>query len=215
MEQAPQVLPEQILKNINTIISLQAQQERQIPIHYHVLEKIASAFGQPWFLYAEIVFFLAWGTGSHLATIGLLSADFPRFDLRDQGIDVASLLISTGVLIHQTRQEKLSDERSHLILQLNLLTDQKIAKLIALVEELRVDLPNVRDRYDFEAEMMQQATDPQVVLDILQETLKQGIDLDADLHKSKEEIEERLEEKKVVKEVMSEVVSEVISQLDT
>ena len=99
-----------------------------------------------------------------------MDRDFPKFSLRDQGIDVAALLISTGVLIHQTRQEKFNNDRSHLILQLNLVTEQKIAKLIALVEELRVDLPDVQDRIDLEAELMQQTTNPQVVLDILQET---------------------------------------------
>ena len=48
---------------------------------------------------------------------------------------------------------------------------QKIAKLIELVEELRQDLPTIRDRQDLEAQIMQQATDPQIVLNILQENL--------------------------------------------
>ena len=41
------------------------------------------------------------------------------------------------------------------------------------MEKLRVDLSDVQDRIDLEAELIQQAIDPQVVLDILQETLKQ------------------------------------------
>ena len=162
-----------MLKNVEAIISLQAQQERNVPVHERILEMIAAARKPPRFLYAEIVFFTAWGICSHLSNIGLLDREFPKFNLRDQGIDVAALLISTGVLIHQTRQERFNNDRSHLILQLNLVTEQKIAKLIALVEELRVDLPDVQDRIDLEAELMQQATNPQVVLDILQETLKQ------------------------------------------
>jgi uncharacterized membrane protein len=164
------LLPENVLKNVEAIVSLQAEQERNVPVHERILEMISTAFGQPRFLYAEIVFFTAWRICSHLSDIGLLDRDFPKFSLRDQGIDVAALLISTGVLIHQTRQEKFNNDRSHLILQLNLVTEQKIAKLIALVEELRVDLPDVQDRIDLEAELMQQTTNPQVVLDILQET---------------------------------------------
>jgi uncharacterized membrane protein len=78
-------------------------------------------------------------------------------------------LISTGVLIHQARQEQVSEERSHLMLQLNLITEQKIAKLIALVEELRTDLPNVKNRADLEAEIMQQTIDPQAILEVLQQ----------------------------------------------
>jgi uncharacterized membrane protein len=168
-------IPKQVLKNVEVIIGLDTQDKQRVPTHQRTLEKIAEAFGQPWFLYAELIFFAAWGTCSYLANIGLLASEFPKFDLHDQGIDVASLLISTGVLIHQTRQEQLSDQRSHLMLQLNLLTEQKIAKMIALLEELRADLPNVQDRQDLEAEMMQQAADPQVVLGVLQETLKQAV----------------------------------------
>ncbi|MEE3716208.1 DUF1003 domain-containing protein [Tumidithrix elongata RA019] len=179
-------LPEQVQKNIETIIGLQAQQEQNIPGHHRLVETIATAFGQPWFLYAELVFFTVWSIYSYLANVGLLDWEFPLFNLHEQGIDVAALLISTGVLIYQTRQEKLDNERSHLILQLNLLTEQKIAKLIALVEELRVDLPNVQNRYDLEAEMMQQATDPQVVLDVLQETLKQ-VSIEVDRQVSEED----------------------------
>ena len=82
-----------------------------------------------------------------------------------------SRITSTGVLIYQARQEKVAEERSHLTLQLNLLTEQKIAKLIALVEELRTDLPNVRNRHDSEAFEMQKTTNPQVVLNALKETL--------------------------------------------
>jgi hypothetical protein len=36
------------------------------------------------------------------------------------------------------------------------------------VEELRIDLPNVKNRDDLEAEAMKQATDPQAILGVLQ-----------------------------------------------
>ncbi len=110
---------------------------------------------------------------SHLAP-QLLPFGLPPFDLQEMGIDIASLLIATGVLVQQNRQDKLAEQRSHLILQINLLTEQKIAKLIELMEELRTDLPNIRARYDWEAQIMQQATDPQIVLNILQENLAQA-----------------------------------------
>jgi uncharacterized membrane protein len=83
--------------------------------------------------------------------------------------------MSTGVLIKQNRQEMLAEQRAQLSLQLNLLSEQKIAKLIALVEELRCDLPMVKDRYDPEAEVMKQPTDPQMVMTTLEETLAQEL----------------------------------------
>ena len=110
---------------------------------------------------------------SHLAP-QLLPFGLPQFDLQEMGVDIAALLIATGVLVQQTRQNKLAEQRSHLNLQINLLTEQKIAKLIELIEELRADLPTIRDRHDWEAQIMQQATDPQIVLNILQENLEQA-----------------------------------------
>lgn len=166
-------LSEQVIKNIETVIGFQAKQERSVPIHERILSKIAAFFGKSQFLYCQLVFFISWSLYSHFGA-DLLPWNLPKFDLQEMGVDIASLLIATGVLVQQTRQDKLSEQRSHLTLQINLLTEQKIAKLIELIEELRKDLPSVRDRYDWEAKIMQQATDPQVVLDIIQQNLEQA-----------------------------------------
>ncbi len=64
------------------------------------------------------------------------------------------------VLIEQNRLGKLAERRAHLDLKVTLLTEQKAAKLIDLLEELRRDLPNVRDRHDPEAAELKQAMDP-------------------------------------------------------
>jgi uncharacterized membrane protein len=166
-----ELVPDAVLKNIETIIELETRHQYSLPLHQQIIEKMAASFGQPWFLYFQLIFFMSWWFGSQLINGRLAQWHVPRFNVYEQGLDVASLLISTGVLIYQARQEKVAEERSHLTLQLNLLTEQKIAKLIALVEELRTDLPNVRNRHDSEASEMQKTTDPQVVLNALKETL--------------------------------------------
>jgi uncharacterized membrane protein len=165
------LLPDQVIKNVELITSHQDRSQQNATPHQRGLEKVTAIFGQPLFLYIQIIFFIIWAVFSRLANLDILPKTFPLFDLREEGLGVASLLISTGVLIYQTRQEKLSAERSHLTLQLNLLTEQKITKLISLIEELRVDLPNVNNRHDLEATIMQQATDPQAILEVLQQNL--------------------------------------------
>ena len=163
-------LSAQVVKNIEAIIGFQAKQEQKLPWRDRLVEKIAAFFGKSEFLYLQLLFFTSWGICTHVAP-QLLPFGFPLFDLKAMGIDIAALLIATGVLVQQSRQDRLAEQRSHLTLQINLLTEQKIAKLIELVEELRTDLPTIRDRHDEEAQIMQQATDPQVVLDILQDNL--------------------------------------------
>jgi uncharacterized membrane protein len=49
------------------------------------------------------------------------------------------------------------------------LTEQKAAKLIDLLEELRRDLPNVKNRHDPEAAALQQSMNPDQVLAALDE----------------------------------------------
>ena len=164
-------LSEQVVKNIESIIGFQAKQKQKLPFRDRIIEKIAAFFGKSEFLYLQLLFFASWIICSHLAP-QLLPFGLPIFDGREMGVDIAALLIATGVLVQQSRQDKLAEQRSHLILQINLLTEQKIAKLIELLEELRKDLPDISDRKDWEAKTMQQATDPQIVLDILQENLE-------------------------------------------
>ncbi|MGF1568941.1 MAG: DUF1003 domain-containing protein [Nodosilinea sp.] len=165
-------LPDQVIKNIETVIGMQARQERTVPLPERLLQRLAAAFGKAQFLYALLLFFGVWIGWSYVTPEPTLSFGLPKYSVQDQMLDTAALLIATGVLVHQTRQEKLAEQRSHLMLQINLLTEQKTAKLIGLLEELRADLPELRDRKDWEAEIMQQATDPQVVLNILQENLE-------------------------------------------
>ena len=82
---------------------------------------------------------------------------------------MGALVTTTVVLITQNRLAKLEERRAHLELQINLLTEQKVTKLITLVEELRQDLPMVKSRDDPEAVALQQPTDPKRVLAALDE----------------------------------------------
>ncbi len=171
---ANEQLPEQVLKNVETIDRHQDRHEQNTKADRKILNRIASIFGRPQFLYFQIIFFTVWIGCSSLAERNIIAKNFPLFDLHLHGLEIAALLISTEVLIDQTHQQKLTKEQSHLTLQLNLLTEQKIAKLISLVEELRIDLPNVKNRADLEAEIMQQAIDPQAILEVIQHNSAQS-----------------------------------------
>lgn len=161
-------LPPQVIKNVQMIDRHQDRHNQNTNPDRRILNKIAAIFGRPQFLYFQIAFFTIWISCSNLADRNIIPKNFPLFDLHMHGLEIAALLISTEVLIDQTHQQKLSKEQVHLMLQLNLITEQKIAKLISLVEELRIDLPNVKNRADLEAEIMQQAIDPQAILEVLQ-----------------------------------------------
>lgn len=166
-------LSEHVVKNIKKILGFQAKQESRLSLSDRLIGKVAGFFGKSEFLYLQLLFFTLWALCTETAP-ELLPFGLPAFDAREMAVDITALLITTGVLIQQNRQNKIAEQRSHLILQMNLLTEQKIAKLIELVSELREDSSNISDcpERDKEVEIMQQATDPQVVLNILQDNLE-------------------------------------------
>jgi uncharacterized membrane protein len=102
-------------------------------------------------------------------------------------VSLSALLVATMVLTTQNRYAKRAAHRANLELQVNLVAEQKIAKLVSLLEELRRDLPSVRDRVDPIAEAMQESVDPHAVLIVLEETIESD-DHPVDL--SKEQIEQ-------------------------
>ena len=78
---------------------------------------------------------------------------------------------ATGVLVTQNRMDKLAQQRANLDLKVILLTEQKAAKAIDLMEELRRDLPNVKKRHNPGAESLQQSMNPSKVLTALDEPI--------------------------------------------
>jgi uncharacterized membrane protein len=175
----PQVLttplPDPIGKSIEAIVEIHTKEMQNLSAHQRMLEEGAQFFERPEFLYTLIVGLAIWIFGSALNNTETFFFKFPTFNWLEHGLDAAALLISTGVIIRQTRQEKFAEQRSQLMLQLNLLSERKIAKVITLIEELRRDLPNVVNRYDSEAAIMQDAADPIAVLKSLQENIDQEL----------------------------------------
>lgn len=169
-------LPDPLGQNIEAIIALQARAEKDLSRTQRVVETVTAFFGRPIFLYIVVIAVTLWIVPNLLPPyFGFPQFDPPPFEWLDHVLGFASVLMTTGVLIAQNRQEKLAEQRAQLALQLNLLSEQKIAKLIALIEELRRDLPNVKNRHDPEAEVMQQAADPQVVIEVLEKSLNEEL----------------------------------------
>ena len=92
---------------------------------------------------------------------------------------LCALLMTTTILITQNRQTRQAEQRGQLELQVNLLAEQKIAKLIGLLEELRRDIPIVRDRVDKVADAMTEPVDPHAVLSALEDKLGSDSDTPA------------------------------------
>ncbi len=162
-----------IARNVETLASVRARAERGVNRHQRTVERVTGFLARPMTIYAVLVAITIWVTlNVAMSMSGRVPPDPAPFFWMQGVVGLGALLSAIMVLTTQMRLMRHSEERAHLDLQVNLSAEQKTAKLIALVEELRRDLPNVRNRRDSVAEAMSEAVDPHAVMSALKETFE-------------------------------------------
>jgi uncharacterized membrane protein len=162
-------LPPSVNENIGTIADFYARHDEHVSTAQRVVEKMAHFLGSPGYVFANVVFIVCWIAANLIADdIGWKQIDEPPFFWLQGIVGLNAFVISTTVLIRQNRMSRLAEHHAHLDLQVNLLTEEKSSKIIALLEELRRDLPNVQDKPDREAEELAQHADAKAVLSAIE-----------------------------------------------
>ena len=163
-----------IQENVEINTLLQRQAEAGLTGLHRPIEQIGATVGKPVFIFGALVVFALWIIlNLNLKFFTHKPWDEPPFYWLQGVMGFLSLLVTTTVLVAQARQSQLAEQRAQLQLQISLLAEQRTAKIIGLLEELRRDLPSVHDRVDEQAEIMQQSTDPEAIVEALA-TLEQG-----------------------------------------
>jgi len=75
-----------------------------------------------------------------------------------------ALLLTVAVLIRQNRMARMAEHRAHLDLQINLLTEQKVTKILQIVDELQRDSTALRGRPDSEVTEMTKPADAHALM---------------------------------------------------
>jgi len=161
---------DQISQNIAAVQQFYKREERKLSRSQRLLERISRFIGQPAFAGIVLIFVAGWVVANVvLRELGLTEFDAAPYFWLQGIVGLSALLTTTVVLGKQNRLAQLEVQRAHLDLKVTLLTEQKAAKLIDLLEELRRDLPNVKDRHDSDAAALKQAMNPDLVLAALDE----------------------------------------------
>lgn len=172
-EEATRAIAQHVVHTAETVAGLHARSEQSVTRHQRVIERVTATIGRPGAVYAALVAILVWvivNAAEHAA--GRAAIDPPPFGWLATFTSVAALLTTMVILTSHNRQARNGEQRAHLDLQVNLLAEQKAAKIIELLEELRRDLPIVRDRVDPIAEAMQETVDPAKVMQVFEQTVE-------------------------------------------
>jgi uncharacterized membrane protein len=162
-----------VSRNVETMAAAQAKVDQGVGHHQRLIEQLTFRLGCPAGFYGAVSLVVSWvlfNLGAQLA--GWCAPDPAPFVWMQGAIGFAALLVAIMVLATQNRQAKQAERRAELDLQVNLLAEQKITKLVSLLEELRRDLPTVPNRADAVADAMTQSVDPHVVLSALEQTFE-------------------------------------------
>src|ERR1700732_4816942 len=165
------LLPAHIEETIRSIARLHAEHHQNATPLQRVVDRITALVGRPRFLGVLTVIAAGWISLNLLAAaLGYRPIDPPPFPGLQGAVSLASLYMVVLILATQRREDLLAQHREMLILELAILSEQKTAKVIQLLEETRGDSPLIHDRVDQEADAMAQPADPRSVLDAIKET---------------------------------------------
>jgi uncharacterized membrane protein len=180
---AADTLSEHIEQNIEGVVALQRREWEQTSVSQRRVERIGRFMGRPVYLVGLLCLAILWvAVNVGMSHFGYAPLDPVPFEMLQGMLSLSALITTTIVLIAQNRQSKLEQQHTHLGLQVNLLTEQKVSKLIHLIEELRRDLPMVKDRHDPQAILLQEGADTEQVLSAIEDV---GLTDDRDPAQSK------------------------------
>lgn len=171
MTAATPILPAHIEDTVQAIAKLHADHQQEAGKLQRLVERLTAQIGRPQFLALLTIGIILWVGGNSLARWdGFEPWDPPPFVWLEDVLGITALYVTVLILTTQRREDQLAGYREQLTLELAIVSEQKSAKIIALLEEMRRDNPILEDRVDEEALAMSVATDPQAVLDAIKDS---------------------------------------------
>jgi uncharacterized membrane protein len=128
--------PSLVAENIEAIVQAEEDALLRRPRREAILEAVGSFVGTPWFVIAHAMMVAIWV----LINVGLipLVRPFDRYpyNLLSTVVSVEAVLLVAFVLATQNRMGRMAEQRAHLDLQVNLLTEREASKAIQLLQKL-------------------------------------------------------------------------------
>jgi uncharacterized membrane protein len=161
-------VPHHVEETVATIAALHAAHYREARALQKAVSRATSGIAQPATLILTTVAITGWVTlNLALPEFGRPALDPFPFPLLSAVVSTIALYLATMILVTQRHDDEMATRREQMTLELAILSEQKTAKIIALLEESRRNDPNQGNQRDEVAEAMAQPADPQVVLDAI------------------------------------------------
>lgn len=152
-------------RNIQALLHRRKQEDLQRTREEKIADAITRFAGSMTFVYIHLVLFGTWIVWN-LGWLGL-----PPFDeslvVLAMFASVEAIFLSTFVLISQNRMNEQADKRAELDLQVSLLAEHEITRLVSLVTAIAQKL-DIEDAFDPELDELAQNVKPEKVMDTVE-----------------------------------------------
>ncbi len=155
-------IAEAIERNIAALLEVRRQLEARKTTQHRIADAITGFSGNLLFVYFHIIWFavwIVWNTG----LFGLTPFDAFPFGLLTMIVSLEAIFLSTFVLVSQNRLTEISDQRADLDLQINLLAEYEITKILRLTDAI-ADHLGLTEATDPELEQLKEEVSPERVL---------------------------------------------------
>ena len=163
-----EIMPAHLETTVRSIAELHARHAKRTTVVQRSFAATTAFVGRPLFLGLLTAAAVLWIGGNLLAAaLGGHPWDVPPFSWLSNAATLLALYTTVLILTTQRHDDRLANHREQLTLELAILSEQKSAKIIELLEKIRHDSPNLSDHVDAEAAAMAAPSDTLAVLNAL------------------------------------------------
>lgn len=149
-------------RNIEALDAHAREEEERASLQERLAQRITDFAGSMTFVYLHLALVGAW-VGVNVGVIPGLPRFDPTFVILATVASVEAIFLSTFVLISQNRAAEAADRRAQLDLQINLLAEHEITRLISLTKAVAAKL-GVEEGRDPELDELERDVAPEAVL---------------------------------------------------
>ena len=152
-------------RNIYALLEQRKKEEANKTVEERFADNVTRFSGSMRFVYIHLFLFGSWIVWN-LGWLGIKPFD-PSFVVLAMFASVEAIFLSTFILISQNRMTALADKRAELDLQVSLLAEHEITKLITLVTSIAKKM-NIEGAQDAEIDELSQDVYPEKVIETME-----------------------------------------------
>jgi uncharacterized membrane protein len=150
-------------RNINTICDIQDRMRQGRSASDRVADRINTFAGSMTFVYLHAAWFAAWMV-INLGYTPIKPFDPEPFGLLTLVVSLEAIFLSAFILVSQNRMTEMADKRADLDLQINLLAEYEVTRLLKVADAIAEHL-GVEEGHDPEVEELKDEVSPEKVME--------------------------------------------------